>query len=164
MLVFLKARLAEPTTKAALIAALGAIAAAALGQIGWEAAVVTLIGSLLPIFTPETAKPIVAELTQAVADAARKSAPVLAVMALIGTLAACTAQQVQTAETEISAGIAAACHDVNAAAVANPQSPAVAWASACTPTGMAGLVQNSATVQWLGGLAVQLSQPAAPPA
>lgn len=86
-----------------------------------------------------------------------------AIIALIALLAGCTAAQVQQAETDISAGIAAACHDVNAAQAANPKSPVAPWAvQACSPTGQAGLVQNSATIQWLGGIAAQLQQPAAP--
>lgn len=80
------------------------------------------------------------------------------------SLGACTAQQVQTAQTELSAGIAAACHDVAAAQAANPTSPVAPWAAnACSPNGTASLVQNSATIQWLGTLAAQLAQPVATP-
>lgn len=73
------------------------------------------------------------------------------------TLGACAQLQ-----TDIQTGIAAACTDVIAAQKANPNSPVAPWASACSPTGMAGLAQNSATIQWLGGIAAQLSAPAVP--
>lgn len=80
-------------------------------------------------------------------------------------LAGCTAAEVQTAETDISAGIAATCHDVMAAQTANPKSPSAPWAvSACSPNGMAGLAQNSQTLVWLGTVLQQLQVPAAAPA
>lgn len=80
------------------------------------------------------------------------------------TLGACTTAQLQTAQTDISAGIQAACNDVDAAAKLNPSSPVVAWATGACPLGVAAatLVQNSATLQWLGGIQAQLAAPAAP--
>lgn len=81
-------------------------------------------------------------------------------------LAGCTAGQIQTAQTDIAAGIQAACNDVMAAQKLNPTSPSSAWATgACgTATQVAALVQNSATIQWLGQVQQQLATPAPAPA
>jgi len=78
-------------------------------------------------------------------------------------LAACSGTQLQTTSADIAAGIQAACADVAAAAKLNPSSPVVPWAvGACgTATAVAALVQNSATIQWLGQIQAQLAQPPA---
>jgi hypothetical protein len=78
-------------------------------------------------------------------------------------LSACTASQLQTAQTDIAAGIQAACTDVMAAQKLNPASAVSPWAtSSCgTATAVAGLVQTSATLQWLGTLQGQLAAPVA---
>ena len=77
-------------------------------------------------------------------------------------LAACSTAQIQNAQTDISAGITAACADVNMAqkqastlAPANAQVAslsAYATAACSTGTAVAALVQNSATLEWLGTL------------
>lgn len=74
----------------------------------------------------------------------------------------CTAAQLQTAQTDISTGIQAACVDVKAAAALNPASPSATYATgACgTATAVAALVQNSGTLVWLGTIMQQL-KPAA---
>ena len=81
-------------------------------------------------------------------------------------LAACSTAQIQNAQTDISAGITAACADVNSAqmqaATLAPSSAKVASLSAyataaCgTATVAAALVQNSSTLEWLGSLQGQL--------
>lgn len=78
-------------------------------------------------------------------------------------LASCTTAELQQANSDISGGIAAACADVLAAQKLNPASPVAAYASAAcgTATAVAALVQNSATIQWLGQIQQQLATPAA---
>lgn len=138
------ARLKEPSTHAAL----AAIAAASIPLFGEYGVIATAVFAVLGFGVSET-----------------KAMVAFIVAAGLGlSLGACTAQQVQTAQTELSAGIAAACHDVAAAQAANPTSPVAPWAAnACSPNGTASLVQNSATIQWLGTLAAQLAQPVATP-
>jgi len=95
----------------------------------------------------------------------------LAFLAVIVGLAAfrCTPAQIQTATTEISAGIQAACGDANNAlavgqAVAkggalntvNNLAPYVIGACA-TASAVAALAQNSGTLQWIGQLTGMLS-------
>lgn len=77
----------------------------------------------------------------------------------IAVLARCTAAQLQTAQSEISVGINAACADVAAAQKLNPTSPSAPWAAgACgSATAVASLVQNSATLVWLGQIQQQLA-------
>lgn len=77
-------------------------------------------------------------------------------------VSACTAAQLQTAQTDIGAGIQAACTDVMAAEKLNPNSASAPWATAscATATATAALVQNSATLQWLGSLEAQIVAPA----
>jgi len=79
-------------------------------------------------------------------------------------LSACTTAQIQQAQADISTGIKAACTDVLAAQKLNPASPVANYATAAcgTATAVAALVQNSATIQWLGQLWQQLQPPAAP--
>lgn len=86
-----------------------------------------------------------------------------AVLGLALLLGACSAAQLQQAQTDIASGIQAACADVNAAVKLNPNSPAAPWAvGACgTATAVAALVQNSATIQWLGQVQQQLQAPVA---
>lgn len=89
-------------------------------------------------------------------------------------LAACSTTQLQTAQTDISTGITAACADVMAAvptaqaAVANGTVKGGAAATtsvianyatpACgTATAVAALVQNSGTLEWLGTIEGQLA-------
>lgn len=76
-------------------------------------------------------------------------------------LAACTTAQLQTAQNDISAGIQAACKDVNAVAALNPASPVGSYATAAcgSATAVAALVQNSGTIQWLGTLQAQIAAP-----
>lgn len=82
---------------------------------------------------------------------------------VVFALAGCTSTQLQQAQTDISTGIQAACADVMAAQKVNPQSPVAPWAvGACgTATAVGALVQNSATIQWLGQIQAQLATPAA---
>lgn len=82
---------------------------------------------------------------------------------ILAGLAACTPAQLQTAQTDISVGIKSACADVMAANALNPNSPVAPWAVApCgTAAAVAGLVQSSATIQWLGGIQAALSAPVA---
>lgn len=70
----------------------------------------------------------------------------------------CTATQLQQAQTDIVTGIQAACLDVANAAKLYPTSPVVMYGEAACPAGVAAtsLVQNSATIQWLGGIAAQI--------
>lgn len=99
----------------------------------------------------------------------RKFIPVVAVAILC---AACSTAQLTAAQSDISTGIADACKDVlasaavaTAAAPANNKVAAIAGyaTGACTLAGpVAALVQNSATLQWLGSLQGQLSAAAAP--
>lgn len=74
-------------------------------------------------------------------------------------LGACSAAQLGAVQSDISTGVAAACKDVAAAAVLAPTSPVVAYANAACPLGVAAatLVQNSATIQWLGQVQGQLA-------
>lgn len=81
---------------------------------------------------------------------------VLAIVALAG----CSSAQLATAQADISAGIQAACLDVNAAAAlpgVNPSLKAYAGASCATASAVGALVQNSATLQWLGTLQGQMT-------
>lgn len=80
--------------------------------------------------------------------------------------AACSGNLVQDASvvtSDISTGIAAACTDVAATAKLFPKSPVLVYAEASCPLGQAAasLVQNAATIQWLGQINAQLQQPAA---
>lgn len=63
-----------------------------------------------------------------------------------------------TVPADIAAGVAAACTDVAASAKLFPTSPVVTYANAACPLGVAAssLVQNSATIQWLGQINAQL--------
>ena len=74
-------------------------------------------------------------------------------------LGACSAAQVAQVQSDIATGIQAACSDVAAAAKLNPASPVAAWANGACPLGVAAasLVQNSATIQWLGQIQQQLA-------
>ena len=87
-------------------------------------------------------------------------------VALAFGLPACSPTQLLQAQTEISTGIQAVCTDVATAAKLNPASPVVVYAEAACPLGIAAssLVQNSATLVWLGQIQQQLSTPAAVPA
>lgn len=91
-------------------------------------------------------------------------------LCLLGALgagvAACTTAQLTTAQADISTGIAAACKDVSAVAALVPAAPQATYAvAACgTATAVAGLVQNSGTIQWLGSLQAQLAAAKAAPA
>lgn len=80
---------------------------------------------------------------------------------LLGPLAlgACSTAQLQATQTDISTGIKAACTDVMAVAAAVPTVPQAAYAVAACGTAetVATLVQNSDTIQWLGGLQAQLA-------
>lgn len=78
-------------------------------------------------------------------------------------LSACSPATVATVTDDISAGIAAACQDVANTAKLFPTSPVVVYAEAACPLGQAAatLVQNSATLEWLGEINAQLQQPAA---
>lgn len=88
------------------------------------------------------------------------------------SLGACTgqspAQVAATVTTDISSGVAAACSDAATAAKLFPTSPVAVYATAACPAGTAAasLVQNSATIQWLGQIIGQLQQgaPSTPPA
>ena len=82
---------------------------------------------------------------------------------LAGGLAACSPAQLKLAQDDIAGGIQAACADVLAAQKPNQASPVADYAlAACgTATAVATLVQNSATIQWLGQLQQQLAAPAA---
>lgn len=84
------------------------------------------------------------------------------------TLSACNgqnpAQVATTVSTDVTTGIAAACTDVAAAAKLNPTSPVAVYAQAACPLGTAAatLVQNSATIQWLGQIQAQLQAASTP--
>lgn len=87
------------------------------------------------------------------------SATVVLFLALLLTsLSACSSTQLAQVQTDITAGVAAACTDVASAAKINPTSPIVVYGEAACPLGVAAasLVQNSATIQWLGGIAAQI--------
>lgn len=85
----------------------------------------------------------------------------IALLAAVLALGACTTAQLQTAQNDISAGIQAACKDVQAVAALNPSSPVGSYATAScgTATAVASLVQNSGTLVWLGQLQAQLAAP-----
>jgi hypothetical protein len=85
---FIAARLAEPSTKAAIAGAIGALVAALLGQITPEAAAVSVVLLLLPALTPEQAKAVVTEIAT-LAKAARKVGPALILVVAAGALSAC---------------------------------------------------------------------------
>lgn len=87
------------------------------------------------------------------------AATVVLVVGLLFTgLSACSPAQLAQVQTDITAGVAAACTDVAAASKINPTSPIVVYGDAACPLGIAAasLVQNSATIQWLGGIAAQI--------
>lgn len=77
-------------------------------------------------------------------------------------VAACSPTQLMQAQSDISTGIQAVCSDVANAAKINPASPVVVYAEAACPLGVAAasLVQNSATLVWLGQIQQQLATPA----
>ena len=78
-------------------------------------------------------------------------------------VAACTSTQLTTAQTDIATGVAAACTDATAAAKLNPTSPVAVYITAACPLGEAAatLVQNSATIEWLGQVEAQVAAPTA---
>jgi hypothetical protein len=82
----------------------------------------------------------------------------LAAAGLCFLVGACTTDQLQLAQNDISTGIAAGCKDVNAALplVADPAVKVYAVAACGTATAVASLVQNSGTIQWLGQIKAQL--------
>ena len=92
----------------------------------------------------------------------------LALFAL--ALSACSGQNPAAVATnvaaDLSAGIAAACGDAAKTAAAFPTSPVSVYANAACPGGLAAasLVQNSATLQWLGQVIGQIQASQAAPA
>lgn len=104
---------------------------------------------------------IAEQLLPAVLAALQKSPTVKSlalVLVLAGVLPACTMAELAQVPAEVSAGVAAACTDAANAAKTFPASPIAQYANAACPLGMASaaLVQNSATIQWLGGIVAQI--------
>lgn len=159
---------------AAIVAVASALVAALDGDMTWSAAsaVITpaLIGAALRHGLSSTLAAILPSVIDALAkaaDGAKKTAPVLlAAILLASQLTACSPAQLAQVQTDITAGVAAACTDVATAAKINPTSPIVVYGEAACPLGVAAssLVQNSATIQWLGGIAAQIQATPATPA
>jgi hypothetical protein len=188
MLAYLKARLAEPTTKAALLSGAAALGAAAIGQISWQTCGITEIGLLLPALVPEAAKPIIAELAQAAEQAlspAKKVGALLAAGAVgsILLLQACSSSQIASTQAAIAGvsqdiltTVGAACTEFEPVALAvGATSPTAAsyvayGASVCDPLkgGTVPATVDASTAAWVGAITGSLKAlaavPAAPPA
>jgi hypothetical protein len=84
------------------------------------------------------------------------------------TLSACNGQNpaavAAQVQNDITTGIAAACLDATNTAKLFPASPVAVYAVAACPAGTAAasLVQNSATLQWLGQIIGQMQAASAP--
>ena len=80
-------------------------------------------------------------------------------------LAACNGQNpAAVVSADVASGIAAACLDAANTAKAFPLNPVATYANAACPGGLAAasLVQNSATLQWLGQIIGQIQGSSAP--
>lgn len=143
------------------------IAAAIHGDMSYQAAAGIVTPSLLAMCirhgvsssVATIAAAVLSNAAQAADSATKKTAPVLlAAILLASQLTACSPAQLAQVQTDITAGVAAACTDVATAAKINPTSPIVVYGEAACPLGVAAssLVQNSATIQWLGGIAAQI--------